>query len=213
MEIGAMQFSWRAGLQVFTACFLLAAAPACYTADVGRYEDQALKLTPPPDLRATELSAGDVFEVRVYNEEKLSGIHRVSGEGTIDFPLIGSVTVQGMSPPEVAAELTSRLRDGFLRNPYVTVYVKEYNSKKVFVMGQVAKPGTFPYQDSMNVIQAITLAGGFTELASRDQTVVTRIVDGKEVRISVPVEQISVGLTTNFALQPGDIIYVPESVL
>ena len=159
------------------------------------------------------LGTGDVFEVRVYGEKDLSGIFRVSGEGTIQYPLVGDVSVQNLSPSQAALAIQEKLKDAYLRNPYVTVVVKEYNSKKVFVLGQVAKPGTFPIEGDMNIVQAITLSGGFTQLARKNSVIVTRVEEGVETRIQVPVERISEGLSPNFQLKPGDIVYVPERVL
>jgi len=159
------------------------------------------------------LGARDVFEVRVYNEPSLSGVFRVSPDGTVDFPLIGSISVVGLRQAEVAKLLREELKNGYMRDPYVTVYIKEYNSKKIFVMGMVDKPGTFVFQDGMNIVQAITLAGGFTRTAVKNGTIVTRVVEGREQRIPVPVDEISAGRAKNFRLYPGDIVFVPESVL
>jgi polysaccharide export outer membrane protein len=92
------------------------------------------------------------------------------------------------------------------------VLVKEYNSKKIFVFGEVQKPGTFPYQDGMSVVQAVTLAGGFTKTAAQNSTSVTRRVGGNEKKIKVSVQDIALGKAANFTLEPGDIVYVPESL-
>jgi len=159
------------------------------------------------------LGPGDVFEVRVYGEKDLSGVFTVSGRGTIHFALLGEMEVRSLSPAEVATRLQEKLRDGYLRDPYVTVQVKEYNSKKIFVLGQVSKPGTFPFEGKMNIIQAVTLAGGFTATARKNSVIVTRVEEEEEARIRVPVEKISEGLAPNFLLQPGDIVFVPETVL
>lgn len=165
------------------------------------------------DTRGGEIGPEDVFEVRVYNEAALSGTFRVSPDGSVDFPLIGTVIVTGLRQEEVAGLIRSKLKQGFLKDPFVTVYVKEYNSKKVFVVGKVAKPGTFVYQDGMNIVQAITLAGGFSATAQKNNTIVTRVLSGAEQRIRVPVDDISAGRSANFTLAPGDIVFVPESVL
>ena len=164
-------------------------------------------------LDATILSPSDVFEVRVYNEDKLTGVFRVSPEGTIDFPLVGIVQVAGLTPRALEQVIQTRLADGYIRRPHVTVYVREYNSKKIFVLGEVEKPGTFAFQERMNIVQAITMAGGFKDSALRDETVVTRIIQGAERRFAVPVSAISDGLARNFPLFPGDIVFVPQSVL
>jgi protein involved in polysaccharide export with SLBB domain len=159
------------------------------------------------------LGAGDVLEIRVYQEPDLSGAFRVSPEGTIDYPFCGRLTICGLTASSVADMLTSCLKDGYLKNPQVTVFLKEYNSKKVFVFGEVQKPGTFTFEEKMSIVQAITLAGGFSKLAAKNSVIVTRLSGGEERKIKVPVEAIGEGREKNFALQPGDIVYVPESFL
>jgi polysaccharide export outer membrane protein len=106
------------------------------------------------------------------------------------------------------------LKDGYLVSPSVTIYVREYHSKKIFVLGQVRKPGMFNYEERMTIVQAIAMAGGFTGLARANYAIVTRVTDGVERRIPVPVEQIVTSQdSSNFNLQPGDIVFVPEAVL
>lgn len=185
----------------------------CPTGGTERYRDHM-----PMDVRAMTVQAsllgpGDVFEVMVYQEKDLSGTYRVTPAGTIDFPLIGLVSVEGLSPAQLADSIREGLKQGYLRNPSVNIFVKEFNSKKVFVLGEVQKPGTFRYEESMNIVQAITLAGGFSTRASKNSTVVTRVEGNVERRIGVPVEDISEGRSPNFLLVPGDIVFVPESVL
>lgn len=160
---------------------------------------------------ASTLGTGDLLEVRVFQEPDLSGTYRLSSEGTIDFPLCGKVALSGRTSSQAADALTVCLKNGFLRSPQVSVLVREYNSKKVYVFGEVQKPGTFPYDENMSIIQAITIAGGFTKLAAKNNISVTRIIEGQEKKIRVPVEDIGVGREKNFMLQPGDIVFVPES--
>lgn len=162
---------------------------------------------------AATLGPGDVFEVRVYEEKDLSGKFRVAPDGSIDFPLVGKQYVEGKTPSDVAALLQSKLSDGFLKDPYVTIFVVKYNSKKVFVLGQVNKPGTYPLEEHMNIVQAVTAAGGFSRYADENGTIVTRIINGLETRYTVPVEKISRGTAKNFSIKPGDIVFVPESIL
>jgi polysaccharide export outer membrane protein len=156
------------------------------------------------------LGPGDVVEVRVFQEPEHSGIWRLSPEGTIDYPLCGKVALSGRTA-STAADALNQCLARYLRRPQVSVNIREYNSKKVFVFGEVQKPGTFPLEGEMSIIQAITLAGGFTKLAAKNNTNVTRLVGGQERKIRVPVEDIGVGREKNFPLQPGDIIFVPES--
>ena len=166
---------------------------------------------PPPATDDTTLGPGDVFTVRVYAEEELSGSHRVAPDGTIDFPLLGSVEVKGLEPPAVAQRIQKLLQErDFLRNPHVSVYVEEYASKRVSVVGAVANPGTFPLQPGMTVVQAISMAGGFSSLADRDATVVNRRVDGQTIQYHVPVGKVTQGQAEDIAVAAGDIIFVPE---
>ena len=168
--------------------------------------------SPGEALAASALGPGDVFEVRVYGEPELSGVYRVGSQGDIVFPLCRRVMVSGLSANETAERLRTCLADGYIRNAQVSVIVKEYNSKKIFVFGEVQKPGTFVYEDGMTVIQAVTLAGGFMKTAAPNSTSVTRLVDGQEMKIRVPVQDIALGKATNVALRPGDIVFVPESL-
>ena len=165
----------------------------------------------PASPGASTLGSGDLIEIRVFQEPDLSGAWRVSPEGTIDYPLCGKVSLNGMTSSRAADALTACLQNGFLKSPQVSVLIREYNSKKIFVFGEVQKPGTFPYDENMSIIQAITLAGGFTKTASKNSLNVTRIVDGQEVKIRIAAQDIGVGREKNFLLRPGDIIYVPES--
>ena len=138
----------------------------------------------------------------------------MSPAGTIDFPLIGRVAVAGKRPSAITDIIAEKLRDGYLRHPSVTIYVKEFNSKKVFVLGQVKKPGAFNFEDRMSIVQAIAVAGGFTPVAQKNYAIVKRVTDGAEKRIPVPVEKIITDeKSRNFVLQPGDIVFVPEAVL
>jgi polysaccharide export outer membrane protein len=173
---------------------------------------QMNEVGPAPDGGVkTGLGSGDLVEIRVYQEADLSGTFRLAPEGTIDYPLCGKVQLKGLSSSGTADAITQCLAKGYVKNPQVSVLIREYNSQKIFVFGEVQKPGTFQFDQEMTVVQAITLAGGFTKTAAKNNTNVTRTVDGKEVKIRVPVEDIGVGRERNFVLQPGDIVFVPES--
>jgi protein involved in polysaccharide export with SLBB domain len=185
----------------------------CQHAAVG----SALPDAPPPiaelaPIPATTLGPGDVFEVRVFQEPDLSGVFRLAGDGSISFPLCGRIQLGGLTSTLATDQLTKCLAKGFLRDPQVSIFVREYNSKKIFVFGEVQKPGTFQYEDGMNIVQAITMAGGFAQHASKNSTSVTRLLDGTERRVKVAVEDIGLGRAENFNLRPGDIIFVPESL-
>lgn len=161
----------------------------------------------------TRLGVGDLFEVRVYQEDELTNEFRVSPDGTIDFPLVGRVEVLGLQPSEVADRVRDRLRDGgFFREPQVSVLVREYASKRISVVGAVERPGTFPVAPGMTVVQAISQAGGFTPLASRNDVVLTRRVEGELRRYPVAVDAVANGRQEDIPVLPGDIIYIRERV-
>lgn len=170
-------------------------------------------LSSKDSLSANTLAANDLLEVRVYQEADLSGVFRVAPDGRIDFPLCGKVTVGGLSASGAADAITECLKQGYLRRPQVSALVKEFNSKKVFVFGEVGKPGSFSYEEGMTIIHVISLAGGLTRTAAKNSVNVTRVIDGKEVKLPVKVEDIVIGREKNFVLVPGDIIFVPESFI
>ncbi|MFO0750257.1 MAG: polysaccharide biosynthesis/export family protein [Myxococcota bacterium] len=202
------------GFRVMLLALLLvgtARCSSCETAPTKGYEELNAKIE--ASMLKVGLGPGDVFEVTVYGEDKLSGLFRVSSDGAIMFHLIDRVVVEGMTPNEIASEIQRRLQDGYIKNPSVSVFVKEYNSKKVFVLGEVQHPGTFPYSAGMNIVEAITLAGGFKDSANEDYVIVTRKTAEGDKRVPVAVKKITEGLATNVNLQPGDIIYVPDTLL
>ena len=202
------------------AAALALAASGCKTPgkNVPTYSSSEEMANAVPVASST-LGIGDVLEIRVYQEPDLSGAFRIGSEGTIDYPFCGRVKVDGLTSNALVDALTACLKNGYLKRPQVTVFLREYNSKKVFVFGEVQKPGTFPFEPAMTIIQAITQAEGFTKLAAKDSVIVTRVVldektlNAEERKIKVPVESIGEGREKNFFVQPGDIIYVPESFL
>lgn len=163
----------------------------------------------PPEVDLS-LGPSDVFEVRVYGESELTSTYRVSPEGSIDFPLIGRVVVKGMTPVQVSEEIRGRLAS-FVKQPQVSVFVKEINSKKVTVYGQVHHPGSINFVESMTISQAVSVAGGLTQMAARDRVRVTRVQGGKSETIQVNLKDVSEG-TAIYYLQPGDEVFVPERV-
>lgn len=198
--------AWAARfLLIVSTLLVLLGATACSKRGV-----QATDV-PPPATDDTTLGPGDVFTVRVYGEDEMSGSHQVAPDGTINFPLLGAVEVSGMEPPDVAEKIQSLLRErDLLRDPHVSVYVEQYVSKRVSVMGAVANPGTFPLETGMTVVEAISMAGGFSSLADRDGTVVTRKIGDETVRYRVPVARVAKGQAQDIEVAAGDIIFVPE---
>jgi polysaccharide export outer membrane protein len=184
---------------------LLACAAGC-----GGHARDALEV--PPPVGDTSLGVGDTFEVRVFGEPDLTGTYRVGPEGTITFPLAGVIKIEGLETQAAAKKIAERLADGILRNPQVTLLVKEQTSKKVVVMGQVSKPGTYAYTPSMTILEAITSAGGFTQISAKNDTSITRVDKGNKTTTKIPVGDISEGKAKNIYVRPGDIISVPERI-
>ena len=189
----------------FTALLLLCLSEGC-----GPSTKTVVEVAPIIPVADTTLGVGDVFDVRVFGENDLSGTYRVGAQGSITFPLAGVIQVEGLEPQMIAKKIADRLSEGILRNPQVTVLVKEQTSKKVMILGQVSKPGTFTYTPSMSVVEAITVAGGFTPIAAKNDTTITRSELGTKTVVRVPVADIGEGKAKNVYLRPGDIISVPE---
>lgn len=169
--------------------------------------------TRPPvqDTDDTTLGPGDEFEVRVHGEEDLTDEYRVGRDGSIDFPYLGKVVVRDLEPFQAADVLENRLREaGILVTPQVSLHVTAYNSKRVTISGAVRSPGNFPITPGLTAVQAINLAGGTTELANRDQTIIRRRVEGRLRRYVVPVDAITRGDEEEFPIRAGDVVFVPE---
>ena len=158
------------------------------------------------------LGAGDEFEVHVFNEPDLTGKYRVGNDGTIDFPLVGQVTVDGLEPHALAKLLEQKLGEKYLRSPQVSILITAQNSKKIVVLGMVGKPGSYPYTSSMTIMEAISVAGGVTPMAASSKTTITRIEAGHKRTNEVDVSEIGKGRAPNLLLRPGDIINVPERI-
>jgi polysaccharide export outer membrane protein len=187
-------------------CLLLVGAAGC-----GHAPDtvEASLLTPQAELA---LGPGDTFDIRVFGEADLSNTYRVAADGTIDYPLLGQLKVEGLDPHAVAALIEGKLSEKFLKHPQVSILVKDQSSKKIIIIGQVAKPGTYTFAPNMSVVEAITLAGGFTPIAAKNQTTITRVERGEKFSIEVPVASIGEGKARNVMLRPGDMISVPERI-
>jgi protein involved in polysaccharide export with SLBB domain len=176
------------------------AAPVLKSAgDVPQEESSAYATVGPSDL----------LQIRVVGEQALSGEYRVSPKGSISFPWLGDIAVNGLLAGEIQTKLSEGLKAGYLRDPQVIVDIKEANSQKIYVFGQIKSPGTFRYKDHMSVIEAIALAGGLTVEADGNNVTVTRVRDGVEVTYNVRINDIAVGKARNVELLPGDILNVP----
>ena len=197
----------RARFAAYLIAFL-GASLGCAGRDRGF--DVPASASAPQDMT---LGPGDTFEVMVFEEKELSGKYRVADDGTINFPLIGPVQVGGNGPTVTAKAIEEALKaKQILRNPSVSIYVLEYASKRINVVGAVTHPGSLPWTAGMGVVQAISVAGGLTPLAAGNDTIVTRQVAGQPKRYRVSVRRITEGQEPDFTLEAGDIVYVPERI-
>jgi polysaccharide export outer membrane protein len=165
----------------------------------------------PPPVESTTVGPGDVFSLTIVGEEKLPKEFRVAPDGTVDVPYIHRIQVRGLEPQQIADLIRAKLVEGqILHDPSVSIDVKEYNSKRVVVLGQVQKPGPFPLIPGLTFIQAISLAGGFNAMANRDRVTLTRRTGQDSRTIVLSADAITDGSLPDFPLQAGDTIFVGE---
>ena len=134
------------------------------------------------------IGIGDLLQIEVYGEPDLTKEVRVLTDGSISFPLLGSSEAAGLTVSELENDIRTRLGEKYLVNPQVTVFVKEFS--RVFVFGEVKNPGSFPLSGKMTVFEAITLAGGFTEVANPSKVKVVRQENGGEKALVVDIEKL-----------------------
>jgi polysaccharide biosynthesis/export protein VpsN len=163
---------------------------------------------------STTLGPGDVFQMQIVGETQLPDEYQVASDGTVDFPYLHSVDVAGMEPHELARLLRKRLMEQkILTDPSVVIRVKEYRSKQITILGQVRSPGSYPFQQSMTLVQVISMAGGFNSIAVRDAIRLTRrLKKGGTRTVVIDLEAINAGDAEDVPLQPGDRIYVAERI-
>lgn len=160
------------------------------------------------------IGGADLLQITVYQEDDLGRKVRVSPEGIITFPLIGRVSVLGLSVAGAEEAMTKRLKR-FLINPQVSIFIEDYGNKTIYVLGEVKKPGSYPLptEAPLTVLEAITLAGGFTEYASIDRTRIIRKGDRGKQTIDIEISAIMKkgDKSKDLTLKPNDVVYIPES--
>lgn len=167
----------------------------------------------PTPVESTTLGAGDVFTLEIVGEKELPLEYRVASDGTVELPYIAPLSVAGLEPQQISQLIRQRLVEGqILTNPSVIVSVKEYNSKRVSVLGQVQKPGSFPLSPGMTLVDAISQAGGLNAIANRDRVNITRRSKAGNQTAQVSIAAITDGESPDIPLQAGDQIYVNERV-
>ena len=156
------------------------------------------------------LGAGDVVEVSAWRNEALSKVAVVRPDGKISLPLIGEIKASGLTPLELRDKIIVKLKE-FGETPEATIIVQEVNSYVVFVLGEVARPGRFQLIARTTIVQAISMAGGFTSFASPNDIILLRRLEGidEERRTTIRFNDIISGKMRNVWLQPWDTLIVP----
>jgi polysaccharide export outer membrane protein len=184
--IGALRTAFAAAPRAPAA--VVVAAPVAYVEPLPvRYD------------AAYHLDAGDRLRVVVYGQEGLTNTYAIDAGGSITMPLIGSVPARGRTTAGLAAEISAKLRAGFIRDPSVAVEIEAY--RPFFILGEVAAPGQYPYVPNMTVESAVAIAGGFSPRARRDSVTVTHTDASGTARFVVP---------PGSPIGPGDTVLVSE---
>jgi polysaccharide biosynthesis/export protein len=181
----------------FTALLLVALVPA--------QVDEAF-------IREYRIGAKDVLEITVVELPELNQTVRVSEDGSISLPLIGKVMIDGLTKEEVEKKLASLLLEqNYVKNARVTVFIKEYQSKRVALMGAVNKPGMYELAGRMTLLQLISQASGLTEQAASELFVLREGADGNQSRIVIDLDDLITegNQALNIPLQAGDIVNIP----
>ena len=163
--------------------------------------------TADPDYK---IGPQDMLRVDVWKEPDISRIVPVRPDGKITLPLVNDVQAAGLTTTQLAAKIAEGLKK-YITSPQVTVGVTEINSRRIFVNGEVARPGAFPLLPNMTVLQALSSAGGFTQFAREKKIYILRMENGKQVKYPFNYKEAVSGknVEQNIILQGGDIIVVP----
>ena len=184
-----------------------------------RTEQQSQQLADKTSLIVTEnyiIGPEDVLEITVWRNVDLSKVVTVRPDGKVSLPLIGDVEAVGRSAGQLAELIAARLKE-YKENPQVSIVVQQVNSYAIYVMGEITRPGKFPLKSKTTLLQAITLAGGFTPNAARNKLVVFRFGDKgqKDIKIKASYDDIILRDSSlqNIELKPGDTIVVPSETM
>jgi polysaccharide export outer membrane protein len=150
----------------------------------------------------------DVLDISVWKEEQLTKTVPVRPDGKISMPLLNDVQAAGLTPTQLAAQITESLKK-FVTDPQVTIIVREINSQRVYMLGEVARAGAYPLLPNMTVLQALSSAGGFTQFANVKKIYVLRVENGKQQKFPFNYKHALESPDENILLKAGDTIVVP----
>jgi polysaccharide export outer membrane protein len=159
------------------------------------------------------IGSGDALNVAVWRHDEISTDAVVTPDGKIFLPLIGEVNAAGFTVDELKQELNKKFAD-YIAEPHVTITVKEINSLKIYIIGEVSRSGEYKLDKSTDILQAISMAGGFTIYANKNKIDVIRKEGDKKIKIKFNYNEVVKGknLEQNIILKPGDVIVVSESL-
>ena len=162
-------------------------------------------------VRAYRIGPGDLLELKVFQVEELSQVVRVSEDGSITLPLLGRVVVEGLTQDGVVQKLTGLLQAKYVKNPQVTIFIKEYKNQQVAVIGAVVNAGSYELVGRKNLLQIVSMAGGFSETAGNEVFILREGPDGKTSTLSIDLKDLIVNgnQTLNVPVEPNDVINVP----
>ncbi len=158
-----------------------------------------------------KIGAQDLLDISVFGLKELNGIVRVSEEGKISLPLLGEINVDGLTKTELEKRLSQLLEEKYLQNPQVTIFIKEYQSKRVFMLGAVKESGPYELLGRQTLLQLISRAGGLTTDAGDEIMVIRQLRDGTKKSFRIPIDDLILkgDIELNISLEPGDIVNIP----
>lgn len=194
-----------------TACASRIAVPQVAPGDSLPAPDSADASRAYRDAAEYRLGAQDLIEVSVFGVADLSRTVRVNANGQISLPLVGTVMAGGRSIPELEAELARRYADGYLQQPQVSVFVKEFSSQRVTLEGAIKTPGIYPLTGRITLLQAIAVAGGLDPLADLGGIVLFRNIDGRKMAAAYDMRGLRSGRIEDPQLYGNDLVIVEQS--
>jgi polysaccharide export outer membrane protein len=155
------------------------------------------------------VSPNDLIEVEIYEMESLKRTVRVNAAGAISLPLIGHLTIAGLTSEEVEQLIASRYSEKYLQNPQVSIFIKEFTTDRITIEGAVSRPGIFPLTGKLTLLRALAMAGGFGQIANTSQVIVYRVSDNHTREQAVyDIEKIRAGKADDPPIQGDDLIVV-----
>jgi polysaccharide biosynthesis/export protein len=164
-----------------------------------------------PGNGAYKIGPQDVIEISVFKVPELSKSVQVADAGTVNLPLVGEMSASGRTARELEHDLTAQLGSKYLRNPQVTVYVREYNSQRATIEGAIRSPGVYSLKGKTTLLQLVAMAGSLDKETASSEVVVFRTINGKKHAAKYDFDDIRSGKATDPVMQEGDVVIVDTS--